>query len=145
MIQSRPERWLTLPVEKHLVRRGFTRVTTELPFFEQRIDVYGYAKTRNETVAVELKLTKWKRAVKQALLYQLCADLVYVAMPARSAKRVHREELSEHGIGLISVADSGRCAVMLPASRSHAVSPEYTTVYSQMLAESSPCRRRTRS
>ena len=64
----------------------------ELPFYEYRIDLYGFSCEENSTVAIELKLSDWRRAVEQAMLYQLCADLVYIAMPERATKRVDLTE-----------------------------------------------------
>jgi len=133
MKDPRPESWLARPVQRHLRRQGFDHLVSELQFFEQRIDLYGYSRSLDKSVAVELKLYKWKRAVQQGLLYQLCADLVYVAMPLRSIARVNRSILSQHGLGLISVTDGGRCVVEITAAPSFAVSHRYKGVYSKML------------
>lgn len=131
-------------VQRYFARRGFTRQTTELQFYEQKIDVYGYSSREDLTVAVELKLEKWPRAVEQGLLYQLCADLVYLAMPAASVPRVPEELLSQHGLGLISVSDSGRCRVALHASRSTLVHLEYRSTYARMLSGEDECQPRRR-
>jgi hypothetical protein len=87
----------------------------ELPFYEYRIDLYAFSRKANATVAIELKLNDWRRALIQTMLYQLCADLVYIAMPERSARRVDKSELESIGIGLIAVRDSGRCTCILAA------------------------------
>jgi hypothetical protein len=109
------ESQLLVPVARFAKLKGFGLQAVELPFYEYRIDLYGYSRRRNATVAIELKLTDWRRALRQALLYQLCSDLVYIAMPARSAKRVEVSELREYGIGLISINDLRICSCILPA------------------------------
>jgi hypothetical protein len=103
------------PVARFLRNQGFRLQLPEVPFYEYRIDLYSFCKKTDITVAVELKLTDWRRAFEQALLYQLCSDLVYVAMPERSANRVVREDFVENGIGLIAVQDSGKCQLLVQA------------------------------
>ena len=103
------------PVSKFAKRKGFGLQHAELPFYEYRIDLYGFSHRNNSTVAFELKMTDWRRALVQALLYQLCADLVYIAMPLHSAMRVNRTELTVEGVGLLAVTDSGSCTSLLSA------------------------------
>ncbi len=103
------------PVARFARREGFVLQTAELPFYECRIDLYGFSRKNDATVAIELKLNDWRRALEQALLYQLCSDFVYIAMPESSARRVDRAELHSNGIGLIAVLTSGSCSCLLPA------------------------------
>ncbi len=103
------------PVARFLRSQGFRLQLPEVPFYEYRIDLYSFCKKTDVTVAVELKLTDWKRAFEQALLYQLCSDLVYVAMPERSANRVVQADFVNNGIGLIAVCDSGKCQLLIKA------------------------------
>jgi len=112
------ERQLRVPVARFAKRQGFCLQTVELPFYEYRIDLYGFSRKNDATVAIELKLSNWRKALVQAMLYQLCADLVYIAMPESSARRVDTSELEFCGVGLIGVRDSGRCTCML-AARTH--------------------------
>jgi hypothetical protein len=109
------ESQLLEPVARFAKRKGFYLQSAELPFYEYRIDLYGFSHKRDATIAVELKLNDWRRALEQTMLYQLCADLVYIAMPERSAMRVDKAELESNGIGLIAVRDSGNCACVLLA------------------------------
>ena len=97
--------------------KGFGLQAVELPFYEYRIDLYGYSPKKNATMAIELKLSDWRRALHQTLLYQLCSDLVYIAMPERSAQRVEVSELRQNGVGLIAVSELGGCACILRAEQ----------------------------
>ena len=113
------------PVARFAKRKGFHLQSVELPFYEYRIDLYGFSRKNNATVAIELKLNNWRRALQQTLLYQLCADLVYIAMPESSARRVDKSELESNGIGLIAVQDSGACTCMVLAKQHDEVHQPY--------------------
>lgn len=135
------ESYLADPVLAYLRRRGFPDLATELPFYEHRIDVYGYSRRKDLSVAVELKLTKWRRAFHQALLYQLCADVALLAMPHRMSKRIDLGLLEGNGIGLIEIADDGSCSERLAPKPSGVVLPHYKQTYTAIAKEASSCRR----
>lgn len=126
------------PVASYIRRKGYRRQRAELQFYEYRIDLYGFSRDRNETLAVELKLRNWRRAVEQALLYQLCADRVFIALPTRASSRVDPELLRLHGIGLIAVSDASRCLQVIPALPSNVVRCHYRDTYIEMLLEPLP-------
>ena len=128
------ERELEAPVAQFLREESFDLQLRELPFYEYRMDLYGYSRRDGLTVAVELKLRRWARAVEQALLYQLCADLVYIAMPAKRTGKVDREVLRRHGIGLIAVERSG-CEKVIASRRSTVVREGYREAYVALVSE----------
>ena len=119
---------LMLPVVCAYFRRQYEQCEQELPFYEHRIDLYGYSPETDRTVAVELKLRNWRRAIEQALVYQLCSDYVFIAVPATTAKRVDIKELRSHGIGLIAVFED-KCIEELPAIHSPVLNPNYKAAY----------------
>lgn len=126
------------PVRGSLRRRGYRRQLPEVQFFEYSMDLYGYAATKNTTTAVELKLSRWTRAFEQALIYQLCADFVYLALPMRAAERVERPLLEQQGLGLIGVHPGPRCVVLLEARQSTVVMPSYRDFYVRLMQEQAP-------
>ncbi len=128
---------LLAPVQRSLRRRGFGRQQDELQFFEYSIDLYGYARPMQTTVAVELKLSRWTRAFEQGLVYQLCADQVYLALPWRAARRVEIPLLEQHGLGLIGVQPGRRCVVLCPAQQSTVVVADYRDFYIELLEAAS--------
>jgi len=128
----RREQELAGPVARFLRNRAFRLQSAEVQFFEHRMDLYGYSAREDRTIAVELKLTKWSRAVEQALLYQLCSDLVYIAMPRTVVPRVDLDVLVGHGVGLIAVGD-GRCWEVLVAAPSQVVRQHYRDEYLALL------------
>lgn len=129
----RRESDLAAPVARFLRNRAFHSQGEEVPFYEYRIDVYAYSSRANLTVAVELKLTKWARAVEQALLYQLCSELVYIALPSEYVKRVNLEVLRRHGIGLIAV-ERDRCREVLAPVTSDVTRLHYRSELVAMLS-----------
>ena len=133
---------LCLPVRRFLNREGYDRVIRELPFFDRSIDVYGVAwadgaKTVEgaKTIAVELKLRKWQKALHQAALYQLCSDYSYVAMPKKVAQAlVACEDFKTAGIGILSVDTVSKAVeVVLPAVLSTQAKEYYVGPYKEML------------
>jgi hypothetical protein len=126
------------PVTGSMRRRGYSRTRSEVQFFEYSMDLYGYAKKPQRTSAVELKLTRWRRAFEQALIYQLCADFVYVALPMEAAQRVEVSLLVRHGIGLMGVDASRRCIVVVPAQQSLVIMPSYRDLYVSLMQETRP-------
>lgn len=120
---------LLAPVQRSLRRRGFGHQQDEVQFFEYSIDLYAYAARMQTTVAVELKLSRWTRAFEQALLYQLCADYVYLALPRDAARRVEIPLLEQYGLGLIGVQAGPRCVVLCPSQQSTVIMPDYRDFY----------------
>lgn len=126
---------LLYPVERYLRNRDFRLQSLEVQFYEHRMDLFAYSRQRDLTVAVEIKLTKWPRAVEQAILYQLCADLAYVAMPRNELDRIDVGILKLHGLGLIAVQHS-RCDEILPPEPSEVLRRHYRDSYLTTLWES---------
>jgi hypothetical protein len=118
MIDLTKESSLLDPIAEYIKRKGFVFQTQELPFYKRSVDIYGFSKISNKTIAIELKLHKWKKAIEQALLYQLCADEAYIAMPKKFVGRVNLDILTKYGVGLISVSETGRCRKMVDARQS---------------------------
>ena len=110
----------------------YCRRDTEVQFYDHRIDLYGYSPSTDCSVAVELKLRNWRRAIQQALVYQLCSDYVFIAVPEATAQRIDVEILQEYGIGLLSIADN-RCIEELPAVASTVINSHYKAAYTAMM------------
>lgn len=127
------EALLLRPVEGYLYRQSFRWQRPELQFYEYRIDLYGFSRVRNLTIAIELKLKNWQRAFEQALIYQLCADLVFIGMPASSIRRVDLDLLGQHGIGLLAIDDNYRCRQILSSAHSAQTQPDYRNAYIELL------------
>lgn len=123
---------MLLPMVEEYFGALYSVQEKEVPFYDHRIDLYGYSPSSDCSIAVELKLRNWKRALQQALVYQLCSDYVYIAVPQSTAQRVDVEVLREHGIGLLSITDTN-CIVALPAFPSPVVNPRYKAIYTSRM------------
>jgi len=117
------------PVSADLHSRGYRKQCRELKFYEYSIDIYGYDSRDDRTVAVELKLHRWMRAFEQAIIYQLCADLVYIAVPQTTVKRVDKSLLRQYGIGLIGVGSQTCCELILESQQSKVIMSSYRDFY----------------
>lgn len=79
----------------------------EFPVLGKVADLYGVNPTTGATIAVECKERDWGRAILQARIYQVAAELVYVALPAASATEAARASLMTQGLGLLVVEEGG--------------------------------------
>ena len=78
-------------------------VELELPLHHNRIDMLAF--NGDETIAIELKLKNWPRALRQATYYQLGADYSYIAMPFHQATELYKRKyhLEKDGVGLFGI------------------------------------------
>lgn len=120
------------PVTRYVRRKGFTLLCPEVPFFEHRIDLFGLSVPTGYTIAIELKLKKWRRALEQALVYQLCSDYVYIALPWEQGRYVELAELVKNRIGLILVGRD-KCRTALVATKSLETRDYYRREYAELL------------
>ena len=65
-------------------------------------------------------MRNWKKALRQAVAYQLCADYALVAMPFGTAVHVHhfKDHFEREGIGLMAVRMLGDVRVLVEPSLS---------------------------
>lgn len=79
--------------------------------------LYAQSETGN-TIAVELKVADWRRALEQARLLRNGAHSVYIALWAPYVHRAMTDEgqalLANAGVGLLSV--NGHCTVKLASA-----------------------------
>lgn len=129
MVSFDREERLLPPIAAFARRKSYRWQRPELPFYDYRIDLFAFSRVLDLTIAIELKLTKWRRAVEQALLYQLCADRVFVALPHPQISRVDPDMFLQHGIGLISVHASGRCRQIIQSRQSAVLRDYYRSSY----------------
>ena len=113
------------PVSLFLRERGFFYLKSELNFYDYKIDIYGYSAKKNLTIAIELKLYNWRKAFKQALIYQLCSDLVLIAVPFYTVKNIDLNSLDKYGIGLLSIDKFGLCEEIKRSIASSEIRKEY--------------------
>ena len=118
----RGESDLREPLATWLCDEGFD-VRMEVPILSRRADLVG---SRGATVAaIEMKMHRWGEALRQAIAYQLGADLVWVAMPLAAASKAYRERwtFEAEGVGLLAVDDRGHVRGPIRAAASPRLLP----------------------
>lgn len=89
------------------------RVRCEVPNMGQSIDVV--ATKGRWTMAVEVKTSKWQRALDQCRAHELVADFISVAICMRKVPALLVEEASRKGYGILYCdPETFRCSWMLP-------------------------------
>jgi hypothetical protein len=91
-----------------------------------------------EIITIEVKVSKWPRAIRQAARNRIFAHRSFVALPENIALRIRTEPvLGNLGIGLISVSDATATVIKRPCRRSPNVWTYYYRLAS-LLARSRP-------
>jgi hypothetical protein len=111
-----PEAALYPGVAAWLTGHGF-HCWREISYLGRWIDLFAEHPADGRTVAVELKVSDWSRALRQAQIIAPCAHRTFIGL---WAPYVHRAQsphasgsLARCGIGLLSV--NGQCEVLLDA------------------------------
>lgn len=88
---------------KSFFRSHGYRAYTEVRMINRWVDLV--AVKEDEIVAVELKISDWKQALRQAVAYQLGADYTFVAMPFDNACKAYKNRFyfQKEGVGLIAI------------------------------------------
>jgi hypothetical protein len=104
------------PVKAWLSREGAIPVD-EMPVCGKIPDVVGMKSGRIH-IAVEMKLSNWRRALYQATLYTLFADRCYVAMPSTKEMLLTRnfENFRKWGVGVLIVKSDDEVYELNPVS-----------------------------
>lgn len=106
-----PEAALYPAVARWLVDQGFS-CWRDVSYLGRWIDLFARHPS-GKTIAVELKVTDWRRALTQARLAQPAAYQTYIGLWAPYVHRAESTEakraLREAGVGLLSV--NGECTI----------------------------------
>ena len=89
------------------------QVMREVPFGPKRIDLVALDPQSKRVTAVEAKVEDWRAGFRQAMIYRICANHVYIAVDERFVRRVDFRALRPYGIGAIVV--NGVAEVVLKA------------------------------
>jgi predicted RecB family endonuclease len=103
MQRSCPEVFYQRALALRLFARGF-QVREEVRFGVKRFDTIAYDGAK--IYGFEVKLRVSKRSIRQAAIYQVACDYVYLVVPeASSPNDAMRERCHELGIGIITLGD----------------------------------------
>lgn len=73
--------------------------------YRKSIDILFKDKENGVLIAVEVKMSDWKRAMRQAALNTSYCHYSYVAIPYHLAEKIDRDTFRQLGIGLIGVKE----------------------------------------
>jgi hypothetical protein len=94
-------------------------VKREVPLGTKRIDLVALDPHSKQVTAVEAKVDDWRAGLRQAVIYRICANRVYIAVDKRFVQRLDLGTIGSYGIGAIVV--DGVAEVILKASPSSIV------------------------
>jgi hypothetical protein len=85
----------------------------------REIDILCVKKQKRnpELIAIETKISNWKKVISQAFTRLFYVDKSYIAIPQEYVNKVDREILEMDGIGLISVEGSAEIVVEAKKSK----------------------------
>ena len=117
--------------EKHLSNSFVTylrsnkddEVYAGVPCLSRCIDLLIVRRDQESIIAVELKLSNWRRALRQAEDHLLATNFSYVCMPKRVVSSACKEEFEKKGVGLW-LFDRGKEMTLteaIPAKESKAI------------------------
>ena len=118
------EKNLHLYIRRYFINKSF-KPYKELKFYDRRIDIVAYSASKKKIISVEAKLSNWYKAFQQALIYQLCSDWVYIAMPEGKLKCIDQKKMKKEGIGFLAIYSSNRCRELIKPRRSKNMRPYY--------------------
>lgn len=107
-------------------QKGFL-TQEEVPFLLKVADLLCFHEGSGECIAVEVKVRDWRKALKQALVYQMMADRVYIALSNKYLKTVDCNLLVENAVGLISIDLNGTVSLISEAALSPRRLPYFTS------------------
>jgi len=94
--------------------------------------------TGNEVIAIEAKLSDWKRALYQACRYKLFADLSYVVLDSTHTISAIKnlDSFRKFGVGLACIDTRGNIDIILEAPKQEPTSNRLKTIANEILLES---------
>jgi hypothetical protein len=103
--ETPPEAALMLPVLRAALRIGWasqmTPACVEIPWYQKRLDL-GLISGEG-LVVVELKVTDWRRAIRQAYVNRWIAESSWVALWHKNISSTTYEVAHEAGVGVLVV------------------------------------------
>jgi hypothetical protein len=95
-----PEVFVQRALAAHLHMRGH-QVREEVLFGSSRFDIISFDGAK--VCGFEVKLSSWSRAIRQARIYKLCCDQVYLVIPSVKVSESIKSRCLAEGIGLVAI------------------------------------------
>lgn len=113
---------------------GFVKFE-EVPASQKRIDLYFIHKNYPKTIAVELKIRKWKQALRQAYQNLFYAQKSYVGLWHKFLNDTIVSEISSYGIGILKIKPNELELVTKPENRFYGILPSTWNILNSVTSE----------
>ena len=107
----------------------------EVPINQKRIDLYFIHRNYPKTIAVELKIRKWKQALRQAYQNLFFAQKSYVGLWHKFLNEKIISEISSYGIGILKINSDSVELIAKPNSRLYGILPSTRNILDLMTSE----------
>lgn len=95
----------------------------EVPISHKRIDLYFVHRNYPKTIAVELKIRKWRQALRQAYQNVFYAQKSYVGLWYKFLNKKVISEISSYGLGVLNIKSDSVQLIAKPDSRLYGILP----------------------
>jgi len=107
----------------------------EVPISQKRIDLYFIHRNYPKTIAVELKIRKWKQALKQAYQNLFYAQKSYVGLWHKFLNKKIIFEISSYGLGILEVKLDSVELIAKPDSRRYGILPSMWNIINKITSQ----------
>ncbi len=87
----------------------------EFPVLGRVADVFALHSLSGDTLAVECKERDWRKGIRQARVYSVAADHVFIALPSPRVTPYALNAIGSEGFGVLAVTEDGGVVVALAA------------------------------
>ena len=128
-----PEVFLQRAYATHLQMLGL-QVREEVRFGDSRFDIVAF--TGSKVLGFEVKLSSWNKAIRQARVYKLCCDQVYLVIPASKLSNSIASRCIAEGLGLATIGHppSWPINTVIPAPQSPVRNPIHSASIKRIAA-----------
>ena len=95
----------------------------EIPIRQKRIDLYFIHRNYPKTIAVELKIRKWKQALRQAYQNSFYAQKSYVGLWHEFLNKKAVSEILSFGLGILEIKSDSVALIAKPNGRGCGILP----------------------
>jgi len=114
--------------------RGFVTFE-EVHIHQKRIDLYFIHKNYPKTIAVELKIRKWKQALRQAYQNLFFAQKSYVGLWHKFLNKKVVSEISSYGLGILNIKSDSVELIAKPDSRLYGILPSTWNILNTIISQ----------
>jgi hypothetical protein len=121
-------------VKDYFANLGFVGFE-EIPIRQKRIDLYFIHRNYPKTIAVELKIRKWKQALRQAYQNLFYAQKSYVGLWHEFLTKKAVSEILSYGAGILEIKSDSVTLIAKPNSNGCGILPSTWRIINAITSE----------